>query len=83
MPTRTATYLAQLEAGAAGLADLLNSNSADLHIPTCPDWNLRQLVTHVGRAHRWAATIVTGRTAAPIAFKSRFGAFPSASTTGI
>lgn len=69
MQVSTDTYLEQIQTGAAGFADLLSSNSADLRIPTCPDWNLRQLTTHVGRAHRWAATIVTGRTAAPISFR--------------
>jgi uncharacterized protein (TIGR03083 family) len=62
-------YYAQLETGAAGLADLLESNSPDLHIPTCPDWTLRQLATHVGRAHRWAAEIVRTRAAEPIPFR--------------
>jgi uncharacterized protein (TIGR03083 family) len=62
-------YFAQIETGAAGLADLLESNGPDLHIPTCPDWTLRQLATHVGRAHRWAAEIVRTRAAEPISFR--------------
>ncbi|GAA1363915.1 maleylpyruvate isomerase family mycothiol-dependent enzyme [Streptomyces beijiangensis] len=33
---------------------------ADLSVtvPTCPDWNLGDLVRHVGAAHRWAEIIV-------------------------
>ncbi|WP_328326042.1 MULTISPECIES: maleylpyruvate isomerase family mycothiol-dependent enzyme [unclassified Streptomyces] len=27
-------------------------------VPTCPEWSLGELVRHVGRAHRWAETIV-------------------------
>ncbi|WP_432278328.1 maleylpyruvate isomerase N-terminal domain-containing protein [Nocardia carnea] len=27
-------------------------------IPTCPGWTLADLVTHVGRARRWAATMI-------------------------
>ena len=42
----------QIESGAARLADLLTASGPDLRIPTCPEWNLRQLATHVGRAHR-------------------------------
>jgi uncharacterized protein (TIGR03083 family) len=38
-------------------------------VPTCPDWTLRQLITHVGRAHRWAAAIVATQAAEPIPFR--------------
>ncbi|QJY50075.1 maleylpyruvate isomerase N-terminal domain-containing protein [Pseudonocardia broussonetiae] len=35
-------------------------------VPTCPGWTLQQLVRHVGRGDRWAATIVrTGEFADP------------------
>ncbi|MET7364431.1 maleylpyruvate isomerase family mycothiol-dependent enzyme [Streptomyces sp. NPDC005566] len=36
---------------------------ADLtaRVPTCPDWSLRDLVVHVGGAHRWAGEIVRTR----------------------
>jgi uncharacterized protein (TIGR03083 family) len=30
-------------------------------VPTCPEWTLRYLVEHVGRAHRWATEIVERR----------------------
>lgn len=30
-------------------------------VPTCPDWTLRELVLHVGRAHRWVGEIVRTR----------------------
>ncbi|MEU5824139.1 maleylpyruvate isomerase family mycothiol-dependent enzyme [Streptomyces sp. NPDC047803] len=36
-------------------------------VPTCPDWTLRELVEHVGRAHRWAGEIVRTRAAEPVA----------------
>ncbi|MFD9539318.1 maleylpyruvate isomerase family mycothiol-dependent enzyme [Streptomyces sp. NPDC060022] len=41
---------------------------ADLtaRVPTCPDWSLRDLVVHVGGAHRWAGEIVRTRAAAEI-----------------
>ncbi|MFJ7627136.1 maleylpyruvate isomerase family mycothiol-dependent enzyme [Streptomyces sp. NPDC097595] len=32
-------------------------------VPTCPDWTLRELAEHVGRAHRWAGEIVRTRAA--------------------
>ncbi|MFJ8824434.1 maleylpyruvate isomerase N-terminal domain-containing protein [Streptomyces sp. NPDC102467] len=30
-------------------------------VPTCPDWSLRELAEHVGRAHRWAEAMVRTR----------------------
>jgi len=51
----------ELDATTAALADLVDREDADLPIPTCPGWTIRQLATHVGRAHRWAAEIVATR----------------------
>jgi uncharacterized protein (TIGR03083 family) len=39
-------------------------------VPACPDWTLRQLATHVGRVHRWAAEIVSTRSTERVAFDS-------------
>jgi uncharacterized protein (TIGR03083 family) len=40
-------------------------------VPTCPEWRVRDLVGHIGQAHRWAARLVRqphrqGRAAAPV-----------------
>ena len=35
------------------------SSEPETPIPTCPGWTMRQLIRHVGRAHRWAARIVS------------------------
>ena len=51
------------------LADLVAAADWALPVPTCPDWTLRQLTTHVGRAHRWAAEIVSTKAAEPIPFR--------------
>jgi uncharacterized protein (TIGR03083 family) len=48
------------------LAGIAATTDPATRVPTCPDWNLRQLVIHVGRAHRWAAAIVATRAAEPI-----------------
>lgn len=32
-------------------------------VPSCPGWTFRELATHVGRGHRWAAEIVATRAA--------------------
>lgn len=54
--------LAQTDALRATLrgADLAST------VPTCPDWNLRELAVHVGGAHRWVGEIVRGRAAADV-----------------
>ncbi|MHA6793550.1 maleylpyruvate isomerase N-terminal domain-containing protein [Pseudonocardia bannensis] len=43
------------------LADRVRAADLQLPVPTCPEWTIRQLVTHVGRGDRWAATIVGTR----------------------
>lgn len=70
MPTLPAeVYYAGIDASTATLAALMDYNDPELHIPTCPEWNLRKLATHVGRAHRWAAMIVRTRSASFIEFR--------------
>jgi uncharacterized protein (TIGR03083 family) len=50
--------------------DLLRSRieGADLTapVPSCPGWNLGQLLRHLGGAHRWAETIVRTRATQPL-----------------
>jgi uncharacterized protein (TIGR03083 family) len=62
-------YFREIEASTAGLADIVAEHDQSLPIPTCPEWTLRQLVTHVGRAHRWAAEITRTRSDAFIPFR--------------
>jgi uncharacterized protein (TIGR03083 family) len=63
-------YYAEITASAAALAALIETADPTATVPTCPDWTLRQLATHVGRAHRWAAEIVRTRSAEFIPFRS-------------
>lgn len=53
----------------ARLAGIVAGEPETRPIPTCPEWTLRQLTTHVGRAQRWAAEIVTRRSREFIAFR--------------
>lgn len=70
MPQLTAgRYAAEIEASTAGLAEILAEHDQRLPIPTCPEWTLRQLVTHVGRAHRWATEITRRRSDTFIPFR--------------
>ena len=63
-------YFAEIEASTAGMAEIVAEHEQGLPIPTCPEWTLRQLATHVGRAHRWAAEITRTRSDAPIPFRA-------------
>jgi uncharacterized protein (TIGR03083 family) len=65
----TERLLAEITSSTGTLADITGRADPAAQVPTCPDWTLRQLVTHVGRAHRWAATIVATQSAGPIPFR--------------
>jgi uncharacterized protein (TIGR03083 family) len=60
---------AEIEASTETLAGLVHGADLTRQVPTCPDWTLRQLATHVGRAHRWAAEIASTRSAEFIPFR--------------
>jgi uncharacterized protein (TIGR03083 family) len=62
-------YFAEITASTESLGTLVAGADLTLRVPTCPDWTLRQLATHVGRAQRWAAEIVSTRSARAIAFR--------------
>ncbi len=47
-----------LEAAIARFTGLLSQASGEEEVPTCPGWNVRDLVIHLGTIHRWAAAIV-------------------------
>jgi len=59
----------EITGSTATLAGLIDGADLTRPVPTCPEWTMRQLVTHVGRAHRWAAVIVATRAAEPIPFR--------------
>lgn len=59
----------EITGSTATLARLADGTDLTRPVPACPEWTMRQLITHVGRAHRWAAAIVTTRSAAPIPFR--------------
>lgn len=53
-----AEHVARLEADGAALAAAADDAGWDAPVPAT-DWTVRELVTHVGGVHRWAADIVT------------------------
>jgi uncharacterized protein (TIGR03083 family) len=65
----TDLLLAEVTGSAGTLAGIAATADLTTTVPTCPDWTLRQLITHVGRAHRWATAIVATQAAEPIGFR--------------
>jgi uncharacterized protein (TIGR03083 family) len=59
----------EITGSTAMLAQLIGGTDLTRPVPTCPEWTLRQLITHVGRAHRWATAIVSTRSPVPIPFR--------------
>ncbi|MEV4614599.1 maleylpyruvate isomerase family mycothiol-dependent enzyme [Kitasatospora sp. NPDC049258] len=51
-------YVDALRHEGALLADAAARTAPDAPVPTCPDWRLRDLVTHTGQVHRWATAYV-------------------------
>ncbi|MET0187667.1 MAG: maleylpyruvate isomerase family mycothiol-dependent enzyme [Pseudonocardia sediminis] len=43
------------------LASAVVAAEASTPVPTCPGWDLRSVLKHVGRGDRWAAQMVAGR----------------------
>jgi uncharacterized protein (TIGR03083 family) len=73
---------AQLTAGLTAstevLAALASQPDLSTPIPTCPEWTMRELCIHVGRAHRWGAEITSQRAQQPIPFREvPDGKFPA------
>jgi uncharacterized protein (TIGR03083 family) len=68
-PISAERWYEEIEASADTLAALVDGADLTRTVPTCPEWTLRQLATHVGRAHRWAAQIAVTRSAEVIPFR--------------
>ncbi|WP_433274724.1 maleylpyruvate isomerase family mycothiol-dependent enzyme [Pseudonocardia xinjiangensis] len=52
------------------LGELIAEADPTLEVPSCPGWNVHQLLTHVGRLDRWAAMIVRERADARVEVRS-------------
>ncbi len=61
-PKDPSEYVARFTAESAAMSSLIETQPLDTAVPTCGDWDLAALVTHVGWVYRWAAVAL--RTAA-------------------
>jgi uncharacterized protein (TIGR03083 family) len=69
MPISADRWYAEIESSTETLAGIVDGADLTIAVPTCPEWTLRQLATHVGRAHRWAGEITSTRSAEFIPFR--------------
>jgi uncharacterized protein (TIGR03083 family) len=53
-------HIEQLTRDGDRLATVASSIDPSAPVPTCPDWQLRDLVRHLGGVHRWATGFVQG-----------------------
>src|SRR5664279_2487345 len=49
-----------LEAEGIRLTQASQQAGLDAAVPSCPGWTVRDLLTHLGGVHRWAAAVVGG-----------------------
>jgi uncharacterized protein (TIGR03083 family) len=61
-----AEHIAALRGEGELLADVAARLDLDAPVPTCPEWQVRDLIRHVGGVHRWATAHVVQRRATPI-----------------
>lgn len=54
----TAEFVDILRREGALLADAAEAAGGEAKVPTCPDWQVRDLLRHTGAVHRWAARFV-------------------------
>ncbi|MEV5202012.1 maleylpyruvate isomerase family mycothiol-dependent enzyme [Streptomyces sp. NPDC053720] len=54
-------YCDEIIARTSALRATIHGADLGATVPTCPDWTLRDLALHVGRAHRWVGEIVRTR----------------------
>ncbi|MEV6113983.1 maleylpyruvate isomerase family mycothiol-dependent enzyme [Streptomyces sp. NPDC052109] len=61
----TADYLQTLDREGRLLAAAAAVAGTDAKVPTCPEWQVRDLLRHTGAVHRWAADLVADACAEP------------------
>jgi len=54
-------YLEVIRDESAALADAAAKVSLDTPVPTCPDWTMAKLVTHIAQVQQWANMLVVTR----------------------
>ncbi|MGA6220933.1 maleylpyruvate isomerase N-terminal domain-containing protein, partial [Streptomyces umbrinus] len=53
-----AEHIRSLDREGGLLAEAAEEAGADAKVPTCPEWQVRDLLRHTGMVHRWATAFV-------------------------
>lgn len=61
----------------AKFAETAGRAAVDAQVPTCPEWNLRQLVEHLGQTTYWVAAIVQNRVSDPSQLPTSYEELPA------
>lgn len=61
----TTDHIDALAAEGRLLAEAADRAGLDAPVPTCPGWTIRDLLSHTGRVHRWAAAHVASGNGGP------------------
>jgi uncharacterized protein (TIGR03083 family) len=64
-------HIAVLDHDGRRLADLAERTGIDAEVPTCPGWQVRDLLSHLGGVHRWAASYVSMARSKPFSREGR------------
>lgn len=51
-------HMLELGSAMSRFAELVGKATGDELVPACPEWSVRDLTTHLGAVHRWAAATV-------------------------
>ncbi|MFI5045441.1 MAG: maleylpyruvate isomerase family mycothiol-dependent enzyme [Acidimicrobiia bacterium] len=66
----TSAYLDAIARESAALAAAARTAGLDAAVPSCPDWNVADLVEHIGNVQRWATATVSTLPSDRIRFSS-------------
>ncbi|MFH8936011.1 maleylpyruvate isomerase family mycothiol-dependent enzyme [Streptomyces griseosporeus] len=61
----TAEFLEALDREGRALAAAAEAAGTDAKVPTCPEWQVRDLLRHTGAVHRWATAFVAEQLTSP------------------
>ncbi|MCT9077436.1 maleylpyruvate isomerase family mycothiol-dependent enzyme [Streptomyces fulvoviolaceus] len=64
----TLEFIQTLEQDGLLLAAAAEEAGTDAKVPTCPEWQVKDLVRHTGAVHRWAASFVAEQATSPRPF---------------
>ena len=64
-PPDHSTFVESIRRDGAAFVDAARAAGVEQRVSTCGDWTVGDLCAHVGRLHRWAASIVAARPADP------------------